>query len=253
MNISQLVIEVTRKCNIRCEHCLRGNPQRKEIANETIDKLLKGVTYISTVTFTGGEPSLNVPAIRHFTKVIKAKGIELGGFYLITNGKVASLELVHALLDLYAAVSPWDRNECCSLMISNDQWHDAQCSTKEARELYEGLAFFRPEHKSNYMVISEGRASKWGSRPVPLGSIIVGLDDDGNVECIEEDVYVNVLGDVVPSCDLSYQSQEKYKIGNVHTETLAEIYKRQAPQDEPDDLIVNHNDELGEALERKVA
>lgn len=232
MDIYELVIEVTRKCNIRCEHCMRGNPQRKEIANATIDKLLEGVTSISNVTFSGGEPSLNVPAIRYFTKAIKARGILLSGFLVITNGKKASLELVHALLELYTLVEPFERKERCTLLISNDQWHEAQCNSKEAQELYEGLSFFRMEQRRDYQVIAEGRAKNWGGRSTPLQSIIVGLDEDGNVTAIEDTVYVNVLGDVIPSCDMSYQSQEKYKIGNVHEETLAEIYKRQAPKDD---------------------
>jgi hypothetical protein len=251
MQINELVIEITRRCNIKCRHCLRGNAQRKDITEETIDKILEGVDYISTITFSGGEPGLNVPAIRYFTKAIKARGIELGGFYVITNGKKASLDLMLALLDLYAYVHPMERDDTCSLIVSRDQYHHEQCDPAEAVALYSGLSFFRPEQRKEridpYLVIAEGRAKDWGGRSAPLDSIVVGLDDDGNVERIEETVYVNALGDVIPACDLSYQSQAKKKIGNVHTETLAEIYKRLAPKDEPDELIVNHNDEIKEA------
>ena len=248
MQLFELVIEITRRCNIRCRHCLRGNPQRKDIADETIDKLLEGVDYISAVTFSGGEPSLAVDRIRYFTEAIKDRHIGLGGFYVITNGKKASLELVHALLDLYAYIHPMERDEMCSLIVSRDQYHHEQCDPAEAIALYSGLSFFHPEQRKEnidpYQVISEGRAKEWGGRPASLDSVVVGLDDDGNVERVEESVYVNVLGDVCTSCDLSFESQKENKIGNVHEETLAEIYKRQAPKDEPDDLTVNHNDEL---------
>jgi hypothetical protein len=249
MQINELILEITRRCNIKCRHCLRGGAQRIDMSDETIDKLLEGVDYISTITFSGGEPGLNVPAIRYFTEAIKARGIELGGFYVITNGKTASLELVHALLDLYAYVQPMERDESCSLIVSRDQYHHEQCDPAEAIALYSGLSFFRPEQRKDhidpYLVISEGRAKGWGGRPAPVSSTVVGLNDEGDVEVIEETVYVNALGDVVPACDLSYVSQARKKIGNVHVETLSQIYKRLAPKpDEPDDLVVNHNDEI---------
>ena len=236
MNISELVLEITRRCNIKCRHCLRGAPQRKDMSDETIDKVLEGVDYISTITFTGGEPQLAVDRIRYFTKAIKARGIDLGGFYVITNGKVASLDLVHALLDLYAYVHPMERDETCSLIVSRDQYHHEQCDPKEAIALYSGLSFFRSEQRNEridpYLVIAEGRAKDWGSKPAPMNGVVVGLDDDGNVERIEETTYVNALGDVCLACDYSYATQAKKKIGNVHKETLAEIYKRQVPREE---------------------
>jgi hypothetical protein len=229
MNLSELVLEITRRCNIKCKHCLRGAPQR-------IDKALEGVDMISAVTFTGGEPSLVVNKIRYFTKAIKDRGIELGGFYVITNGKKASLELVHALLDLYAYVHPMERDEMCSLIVSRDQYHQEQCDSREAVALYSGLSFFRPDMRKEridpYLIIAECRAKDWGSKPVPHPGVVVGRDDDGNIESIDETTYVNALGDVCLACDYSYVSQAKNKIGNVHEETLAEIYKRQLPKEE---------------------
>jgi hypothetical protein len=240
MHVSELVLEITRRCNIKCRHCLRGAPQRKDISDETINKVLEGVDFISTITFTGGEPSLAVDRIRYFTKAIKERGIELGGFYVITNGKRASLELVHALLDLYAYVHPMERDEMCSLIVSRDQYHHEQCDSREAVALYSGLSFFRPElYKEQidpYLVIAEGRAKDWGVKAVPMNGVVVGRDDEGNIESIDETTYVNVHGDVCLACDYSYVSQAKMKIGNVHTETLAEIYKRQLPKEEPDEM-----------------
>ena len=46
---------------------------------------------------------------------------------------------------------------------------------------------------------------------------------------IDEVVYINALGDVVPSCDMSYESQRLHKIGNVHENTLAEIMQKLVP------------------------
>jgi MoaA/NifB/PqqE/SkfB family radical SAM enzyme len=251
MQVNELVIEITRRCNAKCRHCLRGGAQNKNIADETIDKLLDGVDYISTLTFTGGEPSLAVDRIRYITKEIKARGISLGGFFMYTNGQMASLELIHALMDLYAYVHPSDRNETCSLVISEDQYHAEIIDNTEARNLYSCLSFFRPtNHKYTEItsVIAEGRAKDWGHRPADRNDLVISLDDDGKVVQDDGVIYVNVLGDVIPSCNLSYVSQKKAKIGNVHEKPLAEILRQLVPApDKDEDLIVNHNDELKEA------
>ena len=75
------------------------------------------------------------------------------------------------------------------------------------------------------MPIDEGWASinGIGRRQERPNMNVIGLDDDGNVDRVDEVVYVNALGDVVPSCDMSYESQKECKIGNVHENTLAEI------------------------------
>ena len=42
LNIDSLIIEVTRKCNMQCEHCLRGAAQRKTIDDN--HKILLDIT-----------------------------------------------------------------------------------------------------------------------------------------------------------------------------------------------------------------
>jgi len=57
------------------------------------------------------------------------------------------MELVHALLDLYAYVHPMERDESCSLIVSRDQYHEKQCNSTEAINLYSGLSFFRADQR----------------------------------------------------------------------------------------------------------
>ena len=61
--LDNIAIEVTRKCNMGCEHCLRGNAQNMDIDFGYIDSFLNDVSSIGTITFSGGEPALNVEAI----------------------------------------------------------------------------------------------------------------------------------------------------------------------------------------------
>jgi hypothetical protein len=74
------------------------------------------------------------------------------------------------------------------------------------------------------------------------------MDGDGTVRQDDGVIYVNALGDVIPSCNLSYVSQKTAKIGNVHEKPIAEILRQLLPApDKDEDLLVNHNDELKEA------
>ena len=34
------IFEVTRRCNLSCEHCLRGDAQNLDMTKETVDKVL---------------------------------------------------------------------------------------------------------------------------------------------------------------------------------------------------------------------
>jgi sulfatase maturation enzyme AslB (radical SAM superfamily) len=232
MQVNELVLEITRRCNVQCLHCLRGPAQKVDISNETIDKTLVGITQINNITFTGGEPSLAVAQIKYFTKRVKELGIQVNSFYVITNGKIASRALVDALIDLYQYCDPWDTEEFWGgLTISQDQYHKEQgYDMRPAKRLYNALKFFHPEERKEDILkpISEGWAeiNGIGCRSIRPTMNVIGLDENDNVAQVDEVVYINVLGDVVPSCDMSYQSQAEHKIGNVHENTLAEIMKQ---------------------------
>lgn len=48
---TNLVLEVTRRCNIRCGHCLRGDVLNLDMPNELIERLLSMTDTIGSVTF----------------------------------------------------------------------------------------------------------------------------------------------------------------------------------------------------------
>ena len=39
INLDGLELEITRKCNYKCKHCGRGEPQNKTISKEIVDML----------------------------------------------------------------------------------------------------------------------------------------------------------------------------------------------------------------------
>lgn len=125
-NAIDVAIEVTRRCNMKCAHCLRGDAQNMDVSKETIDKFFDGFAggaYISTIVLTGGEISLNVPAVRYVLKALKSRGISVGNFYMVTNGKsLRELKtLIRASLDWYLFC---DDNEYSIITMSQDMFHE---------------------------------------------------------------------------------------------------------------------------------
>ena len=62
LSFANLAIEVTRKCNMHCAHCMRGDAQNADISEGKLSKFLSQVNFIGSLTITGGEPTLNVNA-----------------------------------------------------------------------------------------------------------------------------------------------------------------------------------------------
>jgi organic radical activating enzyme len=203
---------------------MRGKAEPVNMNFETLQQALKDVTSIDTVTFTGGEPALNVSLIEHFTEYVRFNKIPVNAFFVITNGKIASKSLKSALTTL----SWWcDSQESCNLSMSQDQFHVGYNQAR-AMALYENLPFFHSEARKDKIqfVIDEGLASQNGigiSPPKTDKPIICTNKGKKITTDVEGPVYINVYGDVIPSCDISYKSQEIKKLGNVYEKPLLDI------------------------------
>lgn len=223
MTIDNLIIEVTRKCNMTCEHCLRGEAQNKEISKEAMIRLLldNDVDYIPTVTFTGGEPSLSCKAINDFIDICEENSIEVGSFYIATNGKQVTDEFILTCLKLYLICS--NNDDCSAIQVSRSDYHINQ--DEEGIQKLKALRFFseRP-HLSYTDVISGGRGielnklNRIKGRKIKIYPLAINTDD-----WVEGEVYLNVKGDICTSCDLSYRRQDCNKIGNVFKNTLKQM------------------------------
>ena len=219
MDVTNLILEVTRRCDMTCDHCLRGDMQKKDIKHTTIDNLLIGneIDYISSVTFTGGEPSLNTPAIRYFLDTCENNSIGIGGFYIATNGKTENEEFLKILMDLYLYC---DDNECTQVQVSRDDYHYDQ--NEEWIDKLKILRFVDEKQNLEYRhVIAEGKGA-WNSdgRKIKIYERHI-VADDGHIE--NDELYINVNGDILTNCDLSYTRQNREKIGNINNDKLIEL------------------------------
>ena len=207
LGLGDLVIEVTRRCNMNCDHCLRGCAQNVDMDHKYIDSLLSQVENIGSLAFTGGEPSLNTKTISYCLEQLKLKEIPVSSFYIATNGTNCDIDFVTVCLQLYAYC---DEKEICCVDVSNDMYH-AEWDSYDT-ELLEGLSFFgfkntTSEYTDPSHLINQGNASEnfegQGMRTLENGDLDIQEDYIG------ETITLNCIGNVVSGCDWSYDSQDE--------------------------------------------
>lgn len=225
LEIYNLILEVTRRCNMNCEHCLRGEAENADLTIDTIIPLLKQVSYIGTLTFSGGEPSLNTKIIRKVLDYCDRHDIQVSSFYIVTNGKEISDEFLALMHRWYAYVSHYDDPTMSGIALSKDTFHENIPNGNE--NLLRGFSFFREDKITNwetkkYTLIQEGRAKDLvnsgylfrKNEPRPDLYVEKREYDDEDAYVIDEELYVSVNGDIIPDCDCSYDTMKEISVGN---------------------------------------
>lgn len=200
-----------------CNHCLRGNAQNVHIKTEYIETYLKQFENIDTLVITGGEPSMNVPAIRFILETLKKYDIEVYRFYIATNGSKTSMskKFIDVCMDLYNyQQSKSNDGEFMPIVeLSDDYYHDKELYDEVIRTLdvykFFGLKF---ADRKVYTLVKQGRSEfvKTG-RELTVYPIYI---EDENI--IEGDIYLNALGYIVTDCDMSYKTQKKNFVCHVN-------------------------------------
>ena len=211
--VSDLMIEVTRRCNMCCDHCLRGDAQNLDISDEVLEAIARDIQP-SSVVFTGGEPSLNIAAIKKYFALAEKYGTLPCSFYVVTNGKENQEELAVALLRAYGKMS---EPEMCGLALSIDCFHE---TVPAAAEIFKGLAFFSDtdkahpvdEQNSNWL-LNTGRAAENGIGVRSPYEMCKSVEDlvlqdfivSGERQIEISDLYISSNGNVVSDCDQCYE------------------------------------------------
>ncbi|WP_165044932.1 radical SAM protein [Dysgonomonas sp. ZJ709] len=219
--IPGLSIEITRKCNMKCSHCMRGSSRNVNIKPEYITNVLRHARRIRYLNITGGEPSMNVDAIKFILTQLKRRKITVDRFQIITNGSetAVSEEFIGICSKLYAYQQEKpdkDQNQAM-LEMSNDKYHDEQLQTKAFEKLSK-YPFFSNRYTTTtngVPLIKQGR-SKTGYE---LWENTISLFSDE----VEGYIYLNALGYIISASDFSYRNQDKHRI--CHSNKLMDYLK----------------------------
>lgn len=258
MVLDSLVIEVTRRCNMACEHCLRGCAQNVDMPFETIDKIFEGIDIVYNITFTGGEPFLNIDAIEYTLKYVKEHNIKIFSVFVVTNGKhfeeryisVMNDWIVYCMennIDMKNMLENGDRimdmeeiYNYSGIAVSRDEYHESIPIKNYLR--YRMLSYYSTskerESYGNRGLILEGKAYEngfYGTVHIPSRFDFEDWEDDdweNGTSLVSNLVYVSCLGEVVADCDLSYEHIEDESIGNINDTCLLDLFKKYAEEEQ---------------------
>ena len=134
LTYSNLAVEITRRCNLKCAHCFRGDAQNMDMSPEVIDAFFDHTQAIYRLDFTGGEPFLNLEGMRYFLESAKRHNVLIASVFITTNGTVQTQELIDLIEDYSDYIKKFilpdiKIENCISISISNDIFHDTDIQT----------------------------------------------------------------------------------------------------------------------------
>lgn len=207
--IGDLYLEVTRRCNLRCAHCCRGDAQEVDMSGAALAALLGQVRQVGQLGFTGGEPTQAPQALERILTAFLAAGVSVATLELVTSG-------VGVPENFWPVWSAWldycDHPENVRVFISVDRFHPGP-DVDESRFRCQVIRRDLDE------VYAQGRYAD-AELPVPLSEEILL---SGN--SIASPLYMNVYGDILSGVDWSYSNQGREKICNIMTADLLAAIK----------------------------
>lgn len=245
LQISNLILEVTRKCNLRCAHCLRGDVQRMTMSNEVLSRAMGFIDSVCTLTVTGGEPSLAPEVLESLINILYWRKVQVGAFYIVSNGM--NHNKYRRFLTAVERLYGWcDEQDSCVLTVSRDQYHpfndnpNKYLSKYEFRDEYghhygEYPPYFYPDSRNHRIerALGEGRAVKTQTGFEPQEQQTPWeLNSDGDY-VIDPLVYISANGNVTSALNMSFDRIDAEAKGNVLTKSLPDIIESYCTKQEP--------------------
>lgn len=231
-----LSIEITRRCNMNCSHCLRGDAQNKTMSQRVINQIANVFTDINTLIISGGEPSL-VPFV--IKKI--ARSLNYDNWYMVTNGnfklieepnlkdKIYSEDIYNSYSKFIGAVYLLERYSLSrgvsSLALSCDTYHDdlgnmAKDKLNVLKDILMPEKISISNHSGHYKtrnILGIGNGTNYSDEILfgrdygcPIGSDSEYIEDEDWFSGTY--LYVNVRGKVFFCSNLSYELQENKEL-----------------------------------------
>lgn len=237
ISVHSLIVEVTRRCNMLCGHCMRGDAEKADLSDEVLTSIFSQGLVPSSITPSGGEPFL-VPDI---TGKVLREALNAGAsdFFISTNGTISPFSKKgFKIMNAIEAFITTGADEISSIRVSRDRFHS------DINENPWRLIAIADVHDSvGKYVVSRGRADSTG-----VGTIYhdystlyyeAVMEDDDLLSIRLDTLYVNVYGEVFADGDLSYENQDEFPeelgervyLGNIANirDTITKIVREDHP------------------------
>ena len=244
-----LGIEITRKCNKKCKHCMKGESQNISISKNIIDKLFLDVEDCNEIQLFGGEPLLEIDIIDYLVDKIIESNWNVTAIQLTTNGTIQDSKIC----DVFKKFCNSRQDRFTLLRISDDTFHNVNESTKTfnyykpivdkinkelGREAISLMTTSESEKNNRKFLIYSGRAVKYinenRNKFTPFGEIPVRCPCCYNhrVKIINNEILcalqISATGNIGLFEEQSFELDDKMSFGNIIDSNITS-------------LIINHN------------
>lgn len=244
INLDSLAIEVTRRCNLKCPHCMRGPSQNIDMTKETMYAALHMFDSVDHICFSGGEPLLNPDLIIYALDIIIEEELDVHNVSITTNGQIFSKPLVDALnrFNRYRNIkyrekySDSEINELLNkgfhkvenvrITFSTDKYHKEV--SEEVRDDYK--RYLDPDVKITDYAVRDESLLKTGfsqiGKQFDYSKQKISYYQRDNSLNVLEMPYITVKGYIAPSGDGSYDDIDKSNMGHISETSFEEaLYK----------------------------
>jgi organic radical activating enzyme len=241
LELYHVAFETTRRCNLRCAHCMRGEAQNINMTKDMIDAFFdthsKGyiLKAIHHICFSGGEPTLNYGLIIYTINKIIEENMPVYGISMTTNGQLFIPELVETFNKFNQYRNLKVLNEIRKDWADNPDWLEEMIESNtdnHARITFSTDRFHAPvpEYiRKMYNTYAKGlNITDYAVKDENIMQI--GLSTFGKAfengkclyheECVDhktifENVYMTAKGDIIFGGDGSYEYMDDNVIGRV--------------------------------------
>lgn len=248
--VDNIEIVASKKCNLACKHCMRGNSQNETIKKEVFDELFKKIAMFEILNLGGGEISLSPSIINDLTTSLKEHKVVVNNFAFATNATVLTDEFLQELIKLKEYLdsvknifSLYNREKNIPnihISISIDDFHLEEMIKKgyTLENFFDNIRKYREvfgdesiyfKALCDFDLIDEGRAKSIQSSTIsktpfkPLSNEFGFVNLKNKIIALLGILSVSTSGEVLPDCNFSFENEKVFSIGNIKDCKLSTI------------------------------
>ena len=235
LRVINLGFETTRRCNLACAHCYKGDAQPVDIDPQVPMKVFEYFNYFDIIHLYGGESQLNPAGLQHINNAIKEHKVKFNELSFVTNGTIINKEFFEILKETQS-LSRHKKSPVIS--ISNTHFHDEAIKNigltrkdittncRKLRNSYPDFLFIErsayTQEETGYYVKNVGRAKDFKNTIQRMHKTEMDISEFSDKRFLFSQFNTDAKGNVIERMQ-EYETGDTKKFGNVLTTPMEEI------------------------------
>lgn len=246
--LEKLFVEITRRCNKECLHCMHGTAQNANTTEEIIDKIFDDIEDVMYIVLGSGEVLLEIPKVAYFIQKLLDSSWSTSTIEITTNGTICD----KSIIDILELFCQFQNGNYALLRISNDQFHDVR-QYRRAYEFYRPLvdavnAKIQKENRTGGILLTYTQTKSADLKSLLYTGNAVELIDSGQgkyqhgknvrypftskhrVKILENTIpcmlHISFNGNIGFHEEASYDGLDSLSFGNIMSHTVSELIEK---------------------------